>query len=114
MNYSSEQANEFASIVKHEEARALAHLRALFPNHPSVFIKTLESLLSSTIALNQRFAEIVEQCRVKGVETVLQFGSSVYGQNYSVNRHTDLDIEIVVDEGFDIGALKNTVLAEYH
>lgn len=113
IGYSSEHAQNFARIVSKEEEACLKHLMALFPNHPNVFIHSFEKLLKNTLEINDVFQEISQHCQQQGVDTILQFGSSVFGKNYSVGDHTDLDIEIVVDDSFDISSISSTVLAQY-
>lgn len=112
-NFWIDTLNNFAKIALHEEIKVLNHLRYLFPNSNNIIINTLINLLKNTITLNNIFLEIKWFCDIKWVYSILHFWSSVYWKNYLIQDYTDLDIELIIDDSFDINEIKNNVLSWY-
>jgi len=101
--------NDFSRLSIHEELEVINYLKKIFHWNNNTLINQLINLLNNTIILNQLFSEIKEICNVKWIYTVLQFWSSIYWKNYSINDYTDLDIEIIIDDNFDINSEKHLI-----
>lgn len=105
--------SDFARLSLYEEASVLSYLWQNFDWHSNVFLDSLIKLLENTITLNNTLHKIEKECDIPWVYSVLHFWSSVFWKNYSVKEYTDLDIELIVDENFDINLLKDSVLSWY-
>lgn len=111
--YWSDFLSKFAELSLNEEIKVLNYLLHNFPSMNNVFLNSLVKLLENTIALNKLFLQVKKESNVPWIYSVLQFWSSIYWKNYSVKDHTDLDIEIIIDEDFDVNMIKDTVLWWY-
>ncbi len=106
--------NNFAILSAHEEVSVLKYLLETFPWNRKVFLNHLIELLENTITLNNTIAKLKSECEIPWVYSVLQFWSSVFWKNYSVKKHTDLDIEIMINDNFDINWIAWSVLGWYY
>ena len=111
--YGSDFLNKFAKIVLNEERYVLDYLMSILPSKNSIFWDSLINVLRNTIEVNQIFQQIKNESSIPWVYSLLQFWSSVYWRNYCIKDYTDLDVEIIIDENFNIESVKNSVFWWY-
>ena len=105
--------NKFAKIALNEERYVLDYLMSILPSKNSIFWDSLINVLRNTIEVNQIFQQIKNESSIPWVYSLLQFWSSVYWRNYCIKDYTDLDVEIIIDENFNIESVKNSVFWWY-
>lgn len=106
--------SDFSRISLHQEHEVIDYLQTKFSNNLNNYhVINLLKLLNNTIDVNNMINEINQLCEQEAIYSVLYFGSTVYGKNYSIKDGSDLDIELIIDEKFDISQLKNNILSGY-
>ncbi len=106
--------SNFAKISLHQEKEVIDYLVEKFKNHlDNYHVVNLLKLLENTIKVNDLIQEINDICKIDGIYSVLYFGSTIYGKNYSIKDNSDLDIELIIDDKFDISQLKDNILLGY-
>lgn len=111
--FSNNFLNNFSILSLNEEEKVLKYL--LENNFLDLNIQNyIINILKNTINLNNISNEIKELCKINWVYSVLQFWSSIYWKNYSITESTDLDIEIIFDENFNISDLKENLFFSYN
>lgn len=106
----AERASERARLILHDEDWAEDRIRG---GAETATARQTLFLIGQSRSVRRTVRDIVLACEAAGAYGVLHFGSSVTGQHFRMTETTDIDVEIIFDERFEIAAIADAVFCHY-